>query len=190
MNPDRGRTIEKGRLGILAPARGSPGHAPGVSSDRVPSETSAPTYDPEAGSGGSGAPEFTPDDGRARARTGGLVRPLRLVADALVALIRHVPGLDTRHAGPLRHYLRQAIQERLEHPEPRLVGAVDAEGLERYRRACIQLLPSDRELIVATVELGYNYEQVALATDRPSAHAARSAVKRAVLRLAEVMARA
>ena len=115
---------------------------------------------------------------------------LHLGVDAVLSRILHVPGLDIRYAGPLRHYLRQAIQDRIKHPEPPPAGAADSDGLRRYRWACRQLLPSDRELIVGRVELGYSCDQLALATDRLSAHAARSAVKRALLRLAEEMVRA
>ena len=41
--------------------------------------------------------------------------------------------------------------------------------------------------MVARLELGYNYSQIALAAGRPSVDAARMAVRRALLRLAEEM---
>jgi RNA polymerase sigma-70 factor (ECF subfamily) len=64
---------------------------------------------------------------------------------------------------------------------------VDREREVRYREGLSKLRPEDREAIVARLELGYTYEQVAIATGRPTPEAARLAIRRALLRLAEVM---
>ena len=61
--------------------------------------------------------------------------------------------------------------------------------MERYEAALARLTDTDRELIIATVELGYTPEQVAEATGRASTDAARRAAKRALVKLAEEMAR-
>ncbi len=63
------------------------------------------------------------------------------------------------------------------------------QAVERYEAALARLSDTDRELIVASVELGYNYEQLAEATGRRSADAARKAARRALIKLAEEMER-
>jgi RNA polymerase sigma-70 factor (ECF subfamily) len=60
---------------------------------------------------------------------------------------------------------------------------------ERYEAALASLSDDDREAIVARVELGGTYEEVAAALGKPTADAARMAVGRALLRLAEAMGR-
>jgi RNA polymerase sigma-70 factor, ECF subfamily len=50
-----------------------------------------------------------------------------------------------------------------------------------------RLRESDRELIVARVELGLDYDEIADLLGRPSMSAARVAVSRALLRLATEM---
>ena len=67
--------------------------------------------------------------------------------------------------------------------------AVGAEMAERYEAALTSLSDDDREAIVARVELGGTYEEVAIALGKPSADAARMAVGRALLKLAEGMGR-
>lgn len=187
---------EQHRLGILASDQGTPPPLSGIApvSDCPPSEAPTRTADPEAPSGRlPRVPELVHNDGRTGARTGGPRHRMQLAADAFIARLRYPPGLATRHAVLLRQHLRQAIQDRLEHPEPQLAAALetaDREGLERYRRALAHLPHGERELIVARVELVYSYEQIALASGWPSVRAARAAVKRALLHLAEVMARA
>ena len=47
----------------------------------------------------------------------------------------------------------------------------------------------NRQAILASIELGYSYDQIALVLNKPSAEAARLAVRRALLRLGEEMAR-
>jgi peroxiredoxin family protein len=59
-------------------------------------------------------------------------------------------------------------------PSP-LEQAVGQEAVARYGAALARLSEADRELIVASIELGYNYEQLAEATGRRSADAARKA---------------
>jgi hypothetical protein len=45
----------------------------------------------------------------------------------------------------------------------------------------------ERLLVVGRLELQYNYEQLALITNRPTASAARVALRRAILKLADRM---
>ena len=70
-----------------------------------------------------------------------------------------------------------------------LESAIEGEDQQRYATALKKLRAADRDAIVGRVELGYSYEQLALALKRPSAEAARLAVRRALLRLGDEMRR-
>lgn len=86
----------------------------------------------------------------------------------------------------LRAYLQQVIRARV--AEAPLEDAIADESARRYREALGRLHPDEQELIVGRIELGYSYEQLALTSGRPTPDAARIAVKRALLRLAERIA--
>ncbi|HVS01387.1 MAG TPA: sigma-70 family RNA polymerase sigma factor [Thermoanaerobaculia bacterium] len=129
-----------------------------------------------------------------------------VVQEAFVALQRRLPELQPRGREALSAYLRMSIQNRIrdeirragrvevgwdaraaEKGDPRTSPADDAVRSEeeaRYRAALRRLSPADQELVVGRLELDLTYEQLAMATQRPSADAARVAVRRAVLRLA------
>ena len=128
----------------------------------------------------------------------------------MVQTFKHLDTIDARGEGALQAYLRQAVMNRIrdhirrvarrpaataldsqhvdEGPSP-LEQAVGHEALERYEAALARLSDADRELIVASVELGYSYEQLAEATGRASPDAARKAARRALVKLAEEMER-
>lgn len=189
MDRDRPPTIEKPRCVDPQRQRGQP---PGLQGTQgrlhsLASTTSAQACNPTTNSDGSRGRELEPGDVSIGAQTRTITDSLQLGVEAALSRIRRLTGLDLRYARPLRHYLRQAIQDCIEHAELQPSAGVDPDGLRRYRWACRRLLPSDRELIVAKVELGYSYDQLALATDRSSAPAARSAVRRALLRLVKEM---
>ena len=65
----------------------------------------------------------------------------------------------------------------------------DEDDRERYEAGLKRLRRADRQAILASIELGYSYDQIALVLNKPSAEAARLAVRRALLRLGEEMAR-
>lgn len=133
-----------------------------------------------------------------------------VVQEALVQTFKHLETFDARGEGALQAYLRQAVMNRIrDHirrvgrrqpadvldsqvednsPSP-LEQAVGRQAVERYDAALARLSDTDRELIVASVELGYTFEQLAEATGRASPDAARKAAKRALVKLAEEMAR-
>ena len=67
--------------------------------------------------------------------------------------------------------------------------AIGENDRERYEAGLKRLRRADRQAILASIELGYSYEQIALLLNKPSAEAARLAVRRALLRLGEEMAR-
>jgi DNA-directed RNA polymerase specialized sigma24 family protein len=71
-------------------------------------------------------------------------------------------------------------------PSP-LEEAIGVEATDRYERALSRLRPEDREAIIARVEMGYDYEELAAALDKPTPEAARKAAERALLRLAAEM---
>jgi RNA polymerase sigma-70 factor (ECF subfamily) len=61
--------------------------------------------------------------------------------------------------------------------------------VEAYEQALERLKAEEREAIIARVELGYSYEELAAMLDKPTADAARKAAERALVRLAEEMKR-
>ena len=91
------------------------------------------------------------------------------------------------HARPGRDSLDDGTRDAGASP---LEEAIGSQALQRYEAALGRLGEGDRELILARVEMGMSYAEVAASTDRPSADAARMAVGRALLRLAEEMDRA
>ena len=65
--------------------------------------------------------------------------------------------------------------------------AIGQETVERYEAALAELRDEDREAIVARVELGQSWEEVAAMLDKPSPAGARVATQRALVRLAVKM---
>jgi RNA polymerase sigma-70 factor (ECF subfamily) len=61
--------------------------------------------------------------------------------------------------------------------------------LDRYDAALSKLNEQERDLIVARVEVGLTYEEIAQALGKPSWNAARMAIARALVRLAEELNR-
>src|SRR4029077_16862316 len=70
-----------------------------------------------------------------------------------------------------------------------LEEAIGREAGERYERALNRLKPEEREAIIAKVEMGYSYAELAEALGKPTADAARKAAQRALVRRAEEMKR-
>jgi RNA polymerase sigma-70 factor (ECF subfamily) len=77
----------------------------------------------------------------------------------------------------------------VESAESPLEHAIGREAVEAYEQALERLKPEDREAIIARVELGYSYDELAVMLDKPTADAARKAAERALVRLAEEMKR-
>lgn len=65
-----------------------------------------------------------------------------------------------------------------------LDDAIESEERRQYREALLRLDEEDQVLLVGRVELELSYEELAVATGKPNAEAARSATRRAALRLA------
>ena len=133
-----------------------------------------------------------------------------LVQETVFRAVKRMDSFESRHEGALQAYLRQAIMNRIrdevrrtkrsptatelnenqtDHSDSPLEMAIGHEALERYEAALARLRPEEREAIVARVEMGGSYQEVADKLGKPSVDAARMAVSRALLRLAEEMNR-
>jgi RNA polymerase sigma-70 factor (ECF subfamily) len=144
--------------------------------------------------------------GRLPRRARDLVDTPDLVQETLVQTFKKMEGFEYRGEGALTAYLRQAVMNRIRdelrkaqrRPERAdldtgapddalspLEHAIGAETLERYDAALQRLREDERELVVARVELGMTYSEIAAALEKPSPDAARMAVGRALVRLAE-----
>jgi RNA polymerase sigma-70 factor (ECF subfamily) len=131
-----------------------------------------------------------------------------IVQDTLMQSIRKVEGFAPQHerafcayvSEALRNRLRDAMRRAMTRPAGRplsldepsrdpspLEEAVGAQMLGRYDAALQRLRESDRELIIARVELSLGYEEIAGLFEKTSLAAARVAVSRALLRLAAEM---
>jgi RNA polymerase sigma-70 factor (ECF subfamily) len=131
-----------------------------------------------------------------------------LVQDTLIQAMKNLDTFRPRRVGALQAYLRQALMNRIrdelrraqrrpartELPDTMpakaaspLEEAIGREALEDYEAALAELRETDREAIIARVELGQSYEEIAAILDKPSAEAARLAVHRAMLRLSAKM---
>ena len=131
-----------------------------------------------------------------------------LVQDTLLQTFKRIEGFEPRRVGALQAYLRQAVLNRvrdelrkkgrrpdctdledvdLAAEDSPLEEAIGREALDNYERALQRLKPEEREAIIARVELGHSYDEIAEALGKPSRDAARKAAERALVRLAEEM---
>jgi RNA polymerase sigma factor (sigma-70 family) len=134
-----------------------------------------------------------------------------LVQDTLLQTFKRIEEFEPRRVGALQAYLRQAVLNRIrnelrrngrqphatdldgievESVESPLEEAIGREAVERYEAALHRLSAEEREAIIARVEMGYSYEELAEALGKPTPDAARKAARRALVRLAEEMKRA
>jgi RNA polymerase sigma-70 factor (ECF subfamily) len=133
-----------------------------------------------------------------------------LVQDTVVRALRNLESFEPHREGALQAYLRQAVLNQIRDAirrakrrpaldvlDEEMTGqdispfehAVGVETLSRYDAALAALRPQDREAIIGRIELGYDYKELATTLDKPTDGAARLAVHRALLRLAEEMRR-
>jgi RNA polymerase sigma-70 factor (ECF subfamily) len=129
-----------------------------------------------------------------------------LVQEAILRVLRRLKTFEARHVGALQAFLRQTVKNLIcdeirrtrhrtfstivpEDVKDEQVSALEAliakESVEHYESAMKRLPPLDRELIVARFEMGLAFDDVAVATGKPTAAAARIAVIRAMNKLAE-----
>ena len=133
-----------------------------------------------------------------------------VVQETIVRAVNRLENFEPRHEGALQAYLRQAVMNRIRDevrrsgrtPAATTIGddhqdraaspldeAIGHEAVERYEAALARLRPDEREAIITRVEMDASYDAVARALGKPSADAARMAVSRALLRLAQEMSR-
>lgn len=146
--------------------------------------------------------------GRLPAATRDLADTQDLVQDTLLQTLRRLPTFEVRGEGAFLAYLRRAILNRInneirrvsrkpvpgplstEHPTTGpspLEEVLGRDVLTRYERALQELSDSDRHAVIARVEFGLPYEEVARILGKDNAAAARQAVARALRRLAGAM---
>ena len=134
------------------------------------------------------------------------------VQETVLSTLRRLDAFEPQREGALMAYLRRALLNRIRDQfrlfsrrpdvgslsdelaeqvagddESPLDAAISRADQQRYRAALVRLRPIDRRAIVASIELGYSYEQLALVLNKPSAPAARLAVRRALIRLGREM---
>jgi RNA polymerase sigma-70 factor (ECF subfamily) len=133
-----------------------------------------------------------------------------LVQDTLLNAFRKIGNFEPKREGAFQAYLRQAVLNRLRdhlrrvqarpqtewmadrHDETGvspLEHAIGMEMFERYERALSRLSTDEQEAIIGRVEMENTYDELAKNLGKPSADAARMAVTRALVRLAEEMRR-
>jgi len=131
-----------------------------------------------------------------------------LVQLTLIHALNRVDTFEPRREGAFLAYLRRALLNQIRDqvrrvnrrpgqesvsdslaardPSP-LEEAIGWETLERYEHALAELTEEQQEAIICRVELGLKYQEIAEALAIPSENAARMAVARALVRLAEKM---
>lgn len=133
-----------------------------------------------------------------------------LVQDTLIRSVANLDHFEARGEGALQAYLRGAVMNRIRDEIRRrrripmsaslgtdmagqgqspLEAAIGAETLAKYDRALDRLEPETREAVIARIEMGCSYAEIAELMDKPSPDAARMTVSRALLKLAEEMRR-
>jgi RNA polymerase sigma-70 factor, ECF subfamily len=131
-----------------------------------------------------------------------------LVQDALVGTFKNFRTFECRGEWALQGYLRRAVLNRVreelrrlkdrprrEEMDDNVAGrqlsplevAMGAETFARYNAALETLSEQEREGVIARLELGCSFQEIALLVDRPTADAARMAVTRAIAKVAELM---
>jgi RNA polymerase sigma-70 factor (ECF subfamily) len=134
-----------------------------------------------------------------------------LVQDTLVRTVNNLAHFDARGEGSLQAYLRGAVMNRIRDEIRRkqrlpnaapldtdyasdgqspLEKAIGSEAMARYDRALESLDAEAREAVIARIEMGCSYAEIADALGKSSPDAARMTVSRALVRLAEEMRRA
>lgn len=131
-----------------------------------------------------------------------------LVQDTLLRTFRRIELFEPDRPDALERYLRQAVMNRIrdefrrtrrrqtaaeldsQHPDAApspLDQAMTTELFADYEAALARLRIDDRDAIVGRLEMDLSFEELAETLGKPNANAARSAVVRAIVRLAEEM---
>ena len=129
-----------------------------------------------------------------------------LVQDTLMRTVAHLARLESSKDRGFYMYLREALRNRVRDelrrvnrrpetadkdldripeaaPGP-LQQLIGQQALERYEEAVRLLDPVDRAMVVARIEFGLGWREIAEVSGKPSEDAARMAVSRALARMA------
>ncbi len=131
-----------------------------------------------------------------------------LVQEAVINSIRRLESFEPQAPGSFLGYLRRAILNRIGDEIRRakrkeekadkfredyrdaaspLEQAIGRETIERYEKALAELEPDAQEAVIARIELGFSYAEIAESIGKPSADAVRMLVNRSIRKLAESM---
>lgn len=131
-----------------------------------------------------------------------------MIQETLVRTMNRLANFEQRGEGAFQAYVRQALHHRIadelrrasRRPGTRelneddraggaspLEEAIGREALGAYERALERIEEEERAAIVARVEMGLGYEEIARCLGKSSPDAARMAVSRALVRLAREM---
>lgn len=132
-----------------------------------------------------------------------------LIQEAVISTFRNLSHFEQRREGALQAYMRQAVMNRIRDEvrrtgrrpmrndlDPEMEGqdisplehAIGSQAIDRYEAALARLGDVERQAVIARLELGFSYSEIATLVDKPSAGAARVAITRAVTKLARYMA--
>jgi RNA polymerase sigma factor (sigma-70 family) len=132
-----------------------------------------------------------------------------IVEDAMAKAVLRLPSFEPHGPHAWGYYLRTAVKheivDRIRRARARPVqdvldenlpsrrhrpdeDAIVAELMERYAQALRMLPPDMQEMLVDSLEWEMSHAEIAAKFGKPSADAARMAVRRAVLQLAAIMA--
>jgi RNA polymerase sigma-70 factor (ECF subfamily) len=146
--------------------------------------------------------------GRVPARARRLADTDDLVQATLMRALNGVGHFEPRREGAFLAYLRKillnqlrtavqradagpalrSLPEMLEGARPSpLEDAIGAEAIDAYEAALASLTEDQHQAVVLRIELGLSFQEVAEATESPSADAARMLVARGLARLSERM---
>src|SRR4030095_8783684 len=131
-----------------------------------------------------------------------------LVQDAMLGTVRNLEAFEQRGEWALQAYLRQAVSNRVKDELRRVAAAPRREDLPegaeareaspleiaagketfgRYERGLAALDGPERERVIARLELGCSYQEIAVLVDKQTPDAARMMVSRALAKLARLM---
>lgn len=131
-----------------------------------------------------------------------------LIQETMVKAVDRIGSFEIRGAGAFLAYLRSAMMNRIrdeirrakrrpghdtldDQVEDALLSPLDRtigqKAVDSYETALTRLKEEERQAVVARIELGCSYDEIAEALGKPSPDAARMTVSRALVRLAKEM---
>lgn len=147
---------------------------------------------------------------RLPARARDLVDTDDIVQETLIKTVRNLDAFEAMRTAGLHAYLRRALDNRIRDEAKRARRAgpagempldpVDAapsplerilgrEAMARYEEALERLDPAEKDAVVARIEFGLGYREIAEAVGSPSPNAVRMTISRALARMARELGR-